>query len=610
MGDDVKRRYVYIISILFVIVSVFIANYENLNVSYSKSSDGCNCNKDGNCVCLYDIDPPNVTSAIGELNDSYCAVSASYLMHFYTNGHGNVENASAMISELPNMPTLSATGFVFNGWYADQALTKKVKDYNDLILYTTKDSYGCGHLGTNVYAKWTPVSTNNTMCSNTIYYDLYYDTNGGGYIPVKTYSGRVTSIDLPTPTKSGYVFAGWYTNASLSVKVTTDINSVPFNTITDQNGCGRKVATIFAKWVVQSTSKPPSESQKPKQKPKDNDNSHLICSNEINKLHISFNSNEGSQLDDLDICLTCSEEDVTLPQPEKEGFNFVGWYSDESLENEVIVDGLNTEVQLSQFKLSVDTLSNGCSSDVANTTLYARYENYECKTPDISFLDINFVTGDDTELLEDVKKCLDCDEDYYDLPIMKKEGQMFVGWFVDADYSKLVSKRINLVNAIKYMNVTRDFENGCSTDTISTILYAKWISLDDIENVRVVYLANGKIVDDKIYNRNAEQLDLPTLKEKGLKLDGWYVDSNYQIEFNNIDDLLENSYGVDFRSGQLFLYVYGKVSEVKGIDFTKAVLIIVILIVIAGILYIIINEKKNGKKKQSKQVGNKVTWHT
>ena len=262
--------------------------------------------------------------------------------------------------------------------------------------------------------------------------------------------------------------------------------------------------------------------------------------------------------------------------------------------------------------------SDGCDSDVAKTVLYARYEDATCETPDIAYLDINFVTGDEVDRVENVKKDLYTD-DFYELPILKKEGYIFGGWYIDSEYSRLVSKIVNVYNAVKYMNVTRDFENGCSTDTVSTILYAKWIPEEDIKSVRVMFISQGSIVDEKLYDLSDDKMQLPELKVKGYKLLGWYTDSSYQHQITSMKELLSDSYGAEIHNGQLFLYAYAKTEDVKGFSSNTAIIGIAI-IVLLGIFYVVSssnkdrrnNQKSNNIKnnRRNSNVGNRVTWHT
>ena len=85
--------------------------------------------------------------------------------------------------------------------------------------------------------------------ANTTYYltilkaTLDFDTNGGSSVSsIDTKKGN-TYGDLPTPTKSGYTFGGWYLDSALTTKVSST------DTI-DSTGN----ITLYAKWVDNSSS--------------------------------------------------------------------------------------------------------------------------------------------------------------------------------------------------------------------------------------------------------------------------------------------------------------------------------------------------------------------
>ena len=531
-------------------------------------------------------------------------------------------------------PTRS--GYSFSGWYVDPQESVPFTGNN----YRITENYlgeGCYQRTSKLYAHW----VKNNTCPTATVYNLYYNSNGGTSIPMEYKTGSNVSFSFPTPTKSGYTFDGWYKTSSFSAVANPSPSGINFSTQT-LNGCPVRVGTVYAKWkeivpvnpnsdppdnptptptpdprVIENDDEDEDDDNEPsipsssdgsgksgkgkKDSSKDKDNTKKTCPNVINTLVISFNTDEGTELEDYRICLTCDEEKIEVPKPEKDGKNFVGWYTDESLEHEVILNGLNTDIEISQFNVSIDKNEDGCDSDVAKTILYARYEDATCKTPDVGFIDMNFVPGDEFGEIEDVKKCLECDEDYYDLPILKKKGYIFAGWYIDADYSRLVSRKINVNNAVKYMNVTRDFVDGCSTDTVSTILYARWIPEKDVKNVRVLFVSQGKVVAEKLYDLNKDEMELPDFNVKGVKLLGWYMDNEYLKPLNGMKEFIANSYGVELRSGQLFLYAYAKTEDVKGVD-KKIIFIGIGVVAVLGLLFFI--SKRKGKETNKKQNNN------
>ncbi|MBR6792794.1 MAG: InlB B-repeat-containing protein [Clostridia bacterium] len=125
-------------------------------------------------------------------------------------------------------------------------------------------------------------STPSGSFSTTIKYTVTYEANGGNCGQKTGYATSAsTAVTLPTPTRSGYVFAGWYTAASGGTKV---------------GGAGDSYTpsaniTLYAQWGKPCT--------------------------------VTYNANGGS-------CGTASEKysgtALTLPTPTRDGYWFVGWY--------------------------------------------------------------------------------------------------------------------------------------------------------------------------------------------------------------------------------------------------------------------------------------------
>ena len=119
--------------------------------------------------------------------------------------------------------------------------------------------------------------------STTISSTVTYDANGGQNSQSVGYATSVSSaVTLPTPTLSGYAFAGWYTAASGGAKVGGAGDSyTPASNI-----------TLYAQWAKLGSV-------------------------------VTYNANGGS-------CGTASEKytgtALTLPTPTRDGYWFIGWY--------------------------------------------------------------------------------------------------------------------------------------------------------------------------------------------------------------------------------------------------------------------------------------------
>ncbi|MGE7694313.1 InlB B-repeat-containing protein [Lysinibacillus sp. NPDC094177] len=134
---------------------------------------------------------------------------------FDSNGGADVPDVITnydTIIEAPNAPTKE--GYTFGGWYKESGLTNAWNFTTDKVKAST-----------TLYAKWTSKQ-----------YTLSFDVDGGSAINSEKvkHGNKVTK---PTnPTKSGYTFAGWYTDNK-------------FETPFDFEKGITSDSTIYAKWT-------------------------------------------------------------------------------------------------------------------------------------------------------------------------------------------------------------------------------------------------------------------------------------------------------------------------------------------------------------------------
>lgn len=141
----------------------------------------------------------------------------------------NVDGGVAIASQkktagqtLGDLPTPTKDNHAFKGWFLDanktiEATAATVVD-KDLTLY----------------AKWELIET------EPVIHTITFDVDGGVAINSQTREDSATLGDLPTPTKSNFVFDGWYidigrtTKAESSMQVLTDL-------------------TLYAQWIEEFT---------------------------------------------------------------------------------------------------------------------------------------------------------------------------------------------------------------------------------------------------------------------------------------------------------------------------------------------------------------------
>ena len=183
-------------------------------------------------------------------------------------------------------------------------------EINDPSIAILEDNKVLGKSYGTTYVTLT--SSSNSLIKETISisvirrnFNLTYDLDGGLFTDevTKTYEENIGLEVLPTPTKVGYLFKGWYLNGELVESISKDLN-------TD--------VTLTAKW---------EEIYIPK------------------TFTINYILDGGSFHEDVDSSFTENVGLETLPIPLKDGFNFMGWYLNDELVESIDKD-VNTDVTL------------------------------------------------------------------------------------------------------------------------------------------------------------------------------------------------------------------------------------------------------------------------
>ena len=186
----------------------------------------------------------------------------TYTITFNANG-GTVSPTSGTTGEggrLASLPTPTRNGYTFNGWFTAATGGAAVTESRE---YSANAA---------IYAQWT---------LNT--YTIAFDANGGTVSPTSSTTGEGGKLtSLPTPTRTGYNFSGWYTTSTGGTQVTT---STAFSA----------GVTIYAQWT-------------------------------LNAYTITFNANGGTV---SPASGTTGEGGklTSLPTPTRTGYAFNGWYT-------------------------------------------------------------------------------------------------------------------------------------------------------------------------------------------------------------------------------------------------------------------------------------------
>ena len=177
------------------------------------------------------------------------------------------------------LPSTSATGYTFGGWYKESTLTNFV-GMDGLSVPVDAP--------TTFYAKWTPKT-----------YTINYNAKGGTITGdtsfTKTYGTAITT-DLATPAKAGYTFNGWFTDDNTF--------NTPYNKANDAIYVeGTTTYTIFAKWTAKTYT-------------------------------INYNPKGGTIAGDTSFTKTYGTAITTnLVTPTRVGYTFNGWFTDDNTFN-------------------------------------------------------------------------------------------------------------------------------------------------------------------------------------------------------------------------------------------------------------------------------------
>ncbi|MGF6989662.1 putative repeat protein (TIGR02543 family) [Lachnospiraceae bacterium PM6-15] len=209
-----------------------------------------------------------------QVDNSGIPKAEEYTVTFNSNG-GEVSLSDKKVvqgSTYGELPIPTRTGYTFNGWFTSKTGDKQVLPTTMVELTQNQ----------NLYAQWTAKK-----------HTITFNANGG---TVDTNSKKVTYGKgygaLPTPTKSGYTFKGWFTSKTGDKQV---LSTTKVEIVKNQN--------LYAQWLPKYT--------------------------------VTFNANSG-------VVSPTSKEVAKglmygeLPVPVKAGYYFKGWFTSKTGDKQVL----------------------------------------------------------------------------------------------------------------------------------------------------------------------------------------------------------------------------------------------------------------------------------
>ncbi len=170
-----------------------------------------------------------VTYNVGVGNQNFVAqwTPRTYLVDYNWNGGTRISGAAIATTSytvgnagisLPTGTTYARDGYVFDGWSLTDGGTKLASPYSPSSTLM-------------LYARWLDGS-----------FELNYNAKGGSSPRARDFVSRSASLILPTPSRAGFTFTGWYEDSALTTRAVALGNAYSPSAS----------KTLYAKWIQNS----------------------------------------------------------------------------------------------------------------------------------------------------------------------------------------------------------------------------------------------------------------------------------------------------------------------------------------------------------------------
>lgn len=316
-----------------------------------------------------------------------------------------------------------------------------------------------------------------SSCSKKDQVIISYNTNGGVEIDSDVIDDNQTDFNLPIPTRIGYTFMAWYIDQELMIEYTDQ--NVPTSSF-----------TLYAKWL-------------------------------INEYTITFITNGGSDV--LPISKQY-QQNISEPQdPYKEGYSFIGWFTEQNLINEYLFVSMPPQ----------------------NLTLYAKWA--------INEYTITFVTNGGSSIIPIVNEF---HEEILEPTSPIKEGYLFGGWFTDTEFLHeyqfgiMPSENITLYAKWILEQSNFDFDDALQIYENQVFHISEDYEKDTLYYFFVpeksgYYTINSLIIEDvkvNIYNESIQYIGYQYLYDHYSNIEYIYFIEN-ELYYLAVTDINENDLG-------------------------------------------------------------------
>lgn len=331
------------------------------------------------------------------------------------------------------------TGYLFGGWFLDRKFKKQIKTIS-----------GADNTNYVLYAKWTEIR-----------YNIAFHGNGAQSGQVKSLTNceydAIYTLPANKFARKGYRFAGW--NTKKNGRGTAYGNKENVGNLTAKNGV---TVTLYAQWKLQG-------------------------------YDITYVLNGGEQNAQNPDVYYANSKTIKLKNPKKNGYTFLGWYTD------------------AKFKNKITKIAKGTQK---NLKLYAKWQANQYKV----VYDGNGATSGSVKAMAGCRY-----GKAYKVAInkFKRTNYTFAGW-----NTKKNGTGIAVADGSKFKNLT-------AKNNKTVRLYAQWNKI----TYKITYVLDGGTMleeNPSTYDAQTETFVLKEPVKTGYVFLGWYTEPSFTNRITQI----------------------------------------------------------------------------
>lgn len=375
------------------------------------------------------------------------------LTYIYNDEEGRTDSAQVIPGANTAFPNASRKGYRLKGWYEDEELT--------VFAGSAGEKYYAPQEDAAYYAAWEKTEEAAITCTIT------FDPDGGETVRKSITAEKDSKIILPICNKSGYEFLGWFLASDDSI-------------------CAGQAGEEF---TVQGDMTLKAHFEK----------------KEAVKVTITFDTDGGKEAKPI---RAAKGDTIRLPKTEKDGYNFLGWYTEK--DGGILLGIPGSEMKavkdMTAYALwekeAVEDSDNGADPETCKVTFHAGKGTVKTK-------ELTIIKGGSLYL-----------------PMPECEGYDFTGWYLDDALTQFGGAYHDAYR------ITKD-----------TSFYAKWEKIkgdssnngdntqdgdssdETLNTYTIKYDANGgKTKNASVKVVKGGSVKLPGAEREGYIFKGWYTD--------------------------------------------------------------------------------------